>query len=177
MFKGTFTDDFGGYMREFAEFKYKAFKLGKTQGTVAALRKLIRFTNYTSGDLAEIVLAYMLGIFCAYHSDLYVAMTANLDKNGVDFMLTRFRKYNYPIQVKFNKENDHFYSDDITVVELGGDFDSFRATRYIDAMRGDYALFLVLIECDAYNEEEVCDFLEIEGIADLLKEAWRIIVN
>lgn len=169
--------NFDQHMEGFTRDKYRAFKLGKSQEPVSALQKLISVTDYPSGDVAEIVMAYMLGLFCSSRTDLYVAMTVSMDKKGVDFMLTRFREYNYPIQMKFNKKNERAYAPGITVVELGPDR-LFTGEKYLDPEAGNQALLRMLTECGAYEEEELFDFFdESEGIEELLIAAWRLIKN
>lgn len=169
--------NFDLHMKEFADLKYKGFRLGKSREPVSALQKLISVTDYPSGDVAEIVMAYMLGLFCSSRTDLYIAMTVSMDKKGVDFMLTRFREYNYPIQMKFNKRNERAYAPGITVVELGPDR-LFTGEKYLDPEAGNQALLRMLTECGAYEEEELFDFFdESEGIEELFIAAWRLIKN
>ena len=164
-------------MKEFADLKYKGFRLGKNRSELSELQKLIAVTDYPSGDVAEIVMAYMLGLFCSFRTDLYVAMTASMDKNGVDFMLTRFSEYNYPVQVKFNRKNERVYAPGITVVELGPDR-LFSGKKYLDPEAGNLVLLHMLTECGAYEEEELFDFFdESEGIEELFIAAWRLIKN
>jgi len=169
--------NFDLHMKEFADLKYKGFRLGKNRSELSELQKLIAVTDYPSGDVAEIVMAYMLGLFCSFRTDLYVAMTASMDKKGVDFMLTRFCKYNYPIQMKFNKDDDCLYDPAITVTKLGPDR-TFLGQRYLDTDAGNQALLRILTECGAYEEEEIFDsFEENEGFEELLIAAWRLIKN
>jgi len=169
--------NFDEHMRKFANDKYRAFKLGKDRADLAELQDLIAVTDYPSGDVAEIVMAYMLGLFCSFRTDLYASMTANMDKRGVDFMLTRFRKYNYPIQMKFNKDDDRIYDSSISVIKLGPDR-TFLGQRYLNTDAGNQALLRMLTECGAYEEEEIFDsFEENEGLEDLLIKAWRLIKN
>ena len=55
------------------------------------LRKLISVTEINSGDIAEIIIAFLLGnFFRAIDDGGRVYMTADLDKEGVDFEIVRF---------------------------------------------------------------------------------------
>ena len=48
-------------LKALASLKYAAFKIGRKMEPVEILRKLIAPTDLPSGDIAEVVLAYMLG--------------------------------------------------------------------------------------------------------------------
>ncbi len=156
---------------DFAELKRKAFSLT----SVEQLRNLIAKTNYPNGDVAELIVAFMLGNLCRTIDDgMQVFMTAKLDASGVDFCLRRFKK-NFYIQLKWNKRNTKIYEDYITVVETGPD-SSFKGTRYLEPQRGKFVLFDIMTIPMAYDEDEFYDIEE--NSPDLIQkcnEAWAII--
>lgn len=142
---------------------------------VQSLRELISETSLNNGDVAEIIISFLLGNFIrAIGDDAKVFMTADLDKKGVDFEIVRFRIH-YSIQLKWNKKNTKFYEDYIRVIEVGPD-PSFEGDIYIHPEKGGYMLYRLLVESGAYEEGEIYDFDdERPDFKEFCNEAWEII--
>ena len=143
--------------------------------TIAELRALISATNYASGDIAEIIISFLLGNFIRLiGDDAKVFMTADLDKIGVDFEIVRFHIH-YSIQLKWNKKNNKSYKDYIRVIEVGPD-SSFEGNMYLSPEKGCYMFYRFLMESGAYEEDEIYDFDdEHPDFKELCNEAWKII--
>ena len=158
-------------LMKFAELKREAFSLT----SVEQLRELISKTDYPNGDVAELIVAFMLGNLCRTFDDgLQVFMTAKLDASGVDFCLRRFRQ-NFYVQLKWNKVNTRLYEDYITVVEAGPD-KSFKGALYLKPQKGKFVLFDILTSTMAYDEEEFYDIEEKSpDFIQKCNEAWAII--
>ena len=139
------------------------------------LRKLISVTEINSGDIAEIIIAFLLGNFFRASDDGgRVYMTADLDKEGVDFEIVRFHIH-YSIQLKWNKKNNRTYRDYIRVIEVGPD-PSFEGDMYLPPEKGAYMFYKFLVEAGAYEEDEIYDFDdERPRFKELCNEAWKII--
>lgn len=154
-----------------AEIKRAAARLEDLED----LRKLISATKLNSGDIAEIIIAFLLGnFFRAIDDGAHVYMTADLDKEGVDFEIVRFHIH-YSIQLKWNKKNNRAYRDYIRVIEVGPD-PSFKGKIHLPPEKGAYMFYRLLIESGAYEEDEIYDFDdERPRFKELCNEAWKII--
>lgn len=163
-------------LKALASLKYAAFKIGRKMEPVEILRKLIAPTDLPSGDIAEVVLAYMLGYLTKVVRGLYVDMSAYADMKGVDFVLTRF-VYEHKLQLKFNRKDRRDYGEDI-VVFYAGPFSKFTGARYLKTNRGDNILLDVLVELNVYDFDEACDIIDgHRGLKRTCIEAWDIIRN
>ena len=160
-------------LMKFSDIKRKAMQLS----SIEDLKKLIAKTDYPSGDVAEIVMCFMLGNLCrAYDDGLRVFVSASSDRDGVDFCLRRFKR-NYYIQLMWNKKNDRVYPGHITVVEVGAGM-SFSGERYLPKMNGRRALYEVLVNSIAYDEDEFYDIEDnYPDFMDMCDEAWNLIKN
>ena len=156
-----------------ADVKKEALKLKEIKG----LRELIAATSFPNGDIAEVLVAFMLGNFARLFDDgLKVFMSASLDRDGSDFVLRRFH-INYHVQFKWNKKNDHEYPEYVVVIEEGADR-CFQGKHYLTPTKGKYVLFHVLVQSGAYEEDEIYDFMEAyPWFNDLCDEVWRTIKN
>ena len=154
-----------------AEIKRAAARLEDLED----LRKLISATELNSGDIAEIIIAFLLGnFFRAIDDGAHVYMTADLDKNGVDFEIVRFHIH-YSIQLKWNKKNNKSYRDYIRIIEVGPD-PSFEGDMYLPPEKGGYMFYKLLVESGAYEEDEIYDFDdEYPDFKEFCNEAWKII--
>jgi hypothetical protein len=154
-----------------ARNKREAFSLE----SVDELKRLIAATDCPSGDVAEIILAFMLGMFSRLFGDgMRVFMTAPLDVKGEDFRIVRF-EIPYSIQLKWNKKNDKVYPPHIKVIEVGAS-PAFKGERYLPAQRGYYMFYDFLAKSGAYEEDELWTFDEKHPeLADIFDEAWEII--
>ena len=158
-------------LKEAARVKRAAYRLE----TIEELRNLISATNYASGDVAEIIISFLLGRFIGLiGDDARVFMTADLDKEGVDFEIVRFHIH-YSIQLKWNKKNTKAYKDYIRVIEVGPD-SSFEGNMYLPPEKGCYMFYRFLMESGAYEEDEIYDFDdEHPDFKELCNKAWKII--
>lgn len=163
-------------LKALAALKYATFKIGRKKDPVEVLRELIAPTDLPSGDIAEIVLAYMLGYLTKTVRGLYVDMSAYADMKGVDFVLTRFG-YEHKLQLKFNRKDRRDYGEDI-VVFYAGPSRKFVGAKYLDEDRGDDILLNILLQLDVYDFDEACDIIDGHcGLKDACIEAWEIIRN
>lgn len=158
-------------LKEAAKTKRAAYHLE----TVKELKDLISVTSYVNGDVAEIIIAFLLGNFIrAIEDGARVFMTADLDRDGVDFEIVRFRIH-YSIQLKWNKKNTKTYKDYIHVIEVGPD-SSFEGKMYLPTEKGCYMFYRFLVESGAYEEDEIYDFDdEHPDFKELCNDAWKII--
>ena len=142
---------------------------------VEDLRDLISATALENGDIAEIIISFLLGNFIrAIGDDARLFMTADLDKKGVDFEIVRFHIH-YSIQLKWNKINDQPYENYIRVIEVGPD-PSFKGKIHLPPEKGTYMFYRLLVESGAYEEDEIYDFDdERPRFKELCNEAWKII--
>ena len=161
-------------MNELCSLKRFALKHGQALKKPGKLQKEISVTYLSAGDVAEIWMAYMLGLFSAIAEDgLKVYITTSLDKEGVDFCLKRFKSQSY-LQMKFCKKNDRIYPSDIKVVELGG-AKSFSGINELDPMNGNEALYNLLIASGLYDEDEIYDIFEKHSwFEPTCNEVWRL---
>ena len=146
-------------MQELCFLKRLAIKEGQLLNEPDKIRKKISVTHLASGDVAEIWMSYMLGLFSATANDgLRIYVTTALDKEGVDFCLKRFR-FNYYVQMKFCKHNTKPYPDYIKVVEVAGG-SNFQGKTEFPHTLGKYAVFQLLFESGAYDEDELYDIFD-----------------
>lgn len=166
---------FNQKMNELCTLKRFALKQGQALKKPGNIQKEISVTYLSAGDVAEVWVAYMLGLFSAIADDgLRVFITTSLDREGVDFCLKRFKSQSY-IQMKFCKHNDRMYSDDIKVVELGG-AKRFSGLNELDPMNGNEALYNLLIKSGLYDEDEIYDIFERQDwFEPTCNEVWRLI--
>lgn len=163
-------------LKALASLKYAAFKIGRKMEPVEILRKLIAPTDLPSGDIAEVVLAYMLGYLTKVVRGLYVDMSAYADMKGVDFVLTRFG-YEHKLQLKFNRKDRRDYGEDI-VVFYAGPSSKFIGTKYLEEDRGDNILLNILLSMDVYDFDEACDIIDDHRrLKEACIRAWEIIKN
>ena len=154
--------------------KRKAFNLVSLND----LKTLIAKTEYPSGDVAEIVVAFMLGQWARLYGDgLRVFMTASLDARGEDFRLMRF-EISFSVQFKFNKKNTRCYPAYIRVIEEGPDRSAFHGMNYLPFTKGKYVLADVLVNSGAYEIDEAYDFMDDHlELSNICNKAWQIIKN
>jgi len=164
-------------VKELSDYKYLAAKAGRENVSWLefVFRSKLGLTDFNSGDLAEIVICWMLGSFQRIDGDLSVHSSVRADMQGADVVLTRFVEVK--IQLKFNKKNERYYGRDIIVIELGPSRE-FTGTFYLDKESGNSVLMRVLTESGLYSEEEVYDLFEIEDeFEEDMRRAWEWIVN
>lgn len=144
---------------------------------------------FEDGQAAEVVMAYMLGLFKAAFRDrgFYIVVSGRRDEEGADFTFQRSNKAGYVdtfnVQLKFDKDDCRCYGNTVTVVKCGGSKKYTQLDRYgyakkrsLPVCRGDRALFKMLTECGAFHEEEVLDFLdEHEHFVDVINACWELI--
>ena len=134
------------------------------------------FTDFNTGDLAEILVLWMLGMFQRVDKNLSVHSAPRLDMEGIDVVLRRFNQEFY-IQIKFNKNNDRYYGDEITVIEVGPPT-TFLGHIYTRKENGNAVLFSILSECGAYSEEELYDLFEKDdSFEETIRKAWEWLRN
>lgn len=169
------NENFYKKMKELCSLKRFALKQGQALKKPGNVRREISVTYLSAGDVAEIWMAYMLGLFSAIADDgLRVFITTSLDREGVDFCLKRFKSQAY-LQMKFCKHNDRIYPDDIRVVELGG-AKGFSGLNELDSMNGNEALYNLLLESGLYDEDEIYDIFERQDwFEKTCKEVWKLI--
>ena len=133
-------------------------------------------TDLNTGDLAEVLIMWMLGYFQRFDKNLSVHSNPRLDMEGVDILLKRFGQ-EFPIQIKFNKNNDRYYGGEITVVEVGPPA-TFLGHIYTRKENGNAVLFSILSECGAYSEEELYDLFEKDDtFEETIRKAWEWLKN
>ena len=166
---------FNQKMNELCTLKRFALKQGQALKKPWNVQKEISVTYLSAGDVAEVWVAYMLGLFSAIADDgLRVFITTSLDKEGVDFCLKRFKSQAY-MQMKFCKRNDKIYPSDIKVVELGAT-KGFSGLNELDPMNGNEALYNLLIASGLYDEDEIYDIFEKQDwFEPTCNEVWRLI--
>ena len=169
------NETFNGKMNELCFLKRFALKQGQSLRKPDRVQKEISVTYLAAGDVAEIWMAYMLGLFSAIADDgLRVFITTSLDMEGVDFCLKRFKSQSY-MQMKFCKRNDKIYPDDVKVVELGAT-KWFSGLNELDPMNGNEALYNLLIKSGLYDEDEIYDIFEKQDwFEPTCNEVWRLI--
>ena len=162
-------------MKELCYLKRFALKEGQTLQKPKNVQDKISVTYLSAGDVAEIWMAYMLGLFSAIADDgLRVFITTSLDREGVAFCLKRFKSQSY-IQMKFCKHNDKIYSDDIKVVELGA-AKGFSGRNELPSMNGNEALYNLLFESGLYDEDEIYLIFESRRwFETVCKDVWKLI--
>lgn len=168
---------FENLLKELCAFKRFAIKEGQSKNSPSEVFKRISVTDFTSGDVAEILMAYMLGLFSAIADDnLRIYVTTSLDKEGVDFCLKRFRQ-EYYVQMKFCKHNTKVYPSYVKVVEVGA-WRGFKGWTQLPVMGGNEALYSLLVESGAYDEDEIYDIFEsCPGFEDECRKIWVHIKN
>ena len=164
-------------IKDLCEFKRLARKEGQARNLPDKLREMIKATSFPSGDVAEIWMVYMLGLFSVIAEDgLKIYTTVALDKEGTDFLLRRF-DMNFHVQQKFCIKNKKYYPPHIRVVEVGA-WKGFNGLTELPSCTGSYAVFRILEESGAYDEEELYDiFEENEEFVKLCNEVWTYIKN
>lgn len=165
-------------VKELASYKFLACKAGRQEKNWKNFVKdsKLMLTDLNTGDLAEISIMWMLGMFQRVDKNLSVHSAPRLDMEGIDVVLRRFNQEFY-IQIKFNKNNDHYYGDEITVVEVGPPT-TFLGHTYTKKESGNIVLFKILSLCGAYSEEELYDLFEKEErFEEKIKEAWEWLRN
>ena len=169
------NETFNAKMNELCYLKRFALKHGQALRKPDRVQKEISVTYMSAGDVAEIWMAYMLGLFSAIAEDgLRVFITTSLDREGVDFCLKRFKSQSY-IQMKFCKHNDKIYSDDIKVVELGA-AKGFSGRNELPSMNGNEALYNLLFESGLYDEDEIYLIFESRRwFETVCKDVWKLI--
>ena len=169
------NETFNKKMNELCYLKRFALKQGQALRKPDRVQKEISVTYMSAGGVAEIWMAYMLGLFSAIAEDgLRVFITTSLDREGVDFCLKRFKSQAY-MQMKFCKKNDRIYPDDIRVVELGG-AKGFSGLNELPSMNGNEALYNLLIASGLYDEDEIYDIFEKQDwFEPTCNEVWRLI--
>ena len=162
-------------MKELCYLKRFALKEGQTLQKPENVQNKISVTYLSAGDVAEIWMAYMLGLFSAIAEDgLKVFITTSLDKEGVDLCLKRFKSQAY-MQMKFCKRNDKIYPSDIKVVELGAT-KGFSGLNELDPMNGNDALYKLLIKSGLYDEDEIYLIFESQDwFETACKNVWKLI--
>lgn len=136
---------------------------------------------YSSGDIAEIYMAYMLGAFQTV-ADRYINVKffEKEDIMGADFIISLSPVETKYIQMKFAKKNDQTYSKYITVVEIGPD-KSFTGKNELKNRPGSSALFDFLVLSGIYTEDEeevlYSIFDEHPEIDALCKKVWSKITG
>lgn len=170
-------EKFEKILKELCTLKRFAIKEGQSKNDPSEVFKKISMTDFTSGDVAEILMGYMLGLFSAIADDnLRIYVTTSLDKEGVDFCLKRFRQ-EYYVQMKFCKRNTKVYSSYIQVVEVGA-CSAFKGLTQLRPMGGSEALYTLLLGSGAYDEDEIYDIFEsCQGFEDKCKKVWALIKN
>ena len=164
-------------VKELAEYKYLAAKAGRENVSWLDFvsRSKLGLTDFNSGDLAEIVICWMLGSFQRIDGDLSVHSSVRADMQGADIVLNRFVEAK--VQLKFNKKNERYYGRDIVVIEVGPSR-KFTGTFYLDKESGNNVLMKVLMESGLYSEEELYDLFEVEEeFEEDMRRAWEWIVN
>ena len=169
------NETFNSKMNELCFLKRFALKQGQALKKPRNVQKEISVTYLSAGDVAEVWMAYMLGLFSAIAGDgLRVFITTSLDKEGVDFCLKRFKSQAY-MQMKFCKHNDRIYSDDIKVVELGA-AKGFSGKNELPSMNGNEALYNLLFESGLYDEDEIYLIFESQRwFETACKDVWKLI--
>lgn len=169
------NETFNQKMKELCELKRFAIKHGAAQSSPEKLRKIISTTTLAAGDVAEIWMSYMLGYFSSISDDnLRIFVTTGLDRDGIDFCLKRFRS-EYYVQMKFCKHNTRSYPEYVKVVEVGG-WKGFAGKNELPAYLGNYALFYILAESGAYDEEELYAIFEANpNLVKICDEVWTYI--
>jgi hypothetical protein len=167
-------------LENFNNLKNAAYDNGKNYSgndDIAVLKKMVRYMD-SYGDIAEILIAYMLGVFAHHVGNFEAVMTAALDACGTDFLLIRSngRRKKFWVQTKFcNKNYTKIYADYVKTIIVGA-CKEFTGDRYgTEIMPGNIILYNILTESGAYAEEEVYGFFEIEGIENLLRDVWKIL--
>lgn len=141
-----------------------------------ALRAVIGKTKFDNGDIAEIIMAFLLGRFASlvHDSSFVIVMEPELDLDGIDFKIWH-RHIARSVQLKWNKKNDQPYDWFIHVIELGASKE-FDGKHHVPSEKGRYAFYRFLIESNAFSEEEVWTFDEEHpDFGKLCDEAWKII--
>lgn len=164
-------------VKELSDYKYLAAKAGRENVSWLEFvsRSKLGLTDFNSGDLAEILVCWMLGSFQRIDGDLSVHSSVRADMQGADVVLNRFVEVK--IQLKFNKKNERYYGRDIVVIELGPSR-KFTGAFYLDKQSGNRILMKVLEESGLYSEEEICDLFEVEDeFEEDMRRAWEWIVN
>lgn len=138
-------------------------------------------TDFQTGKIAEIVVAWMLGYFQSIKKDgLKVYINDTLDFAGIDFRLEKFGVRS-DIQQKFNisEDNDRrVYNNNIVIFRCGPDKKVFTGTFFVKSMTGDTVLIDLLEQSGLYNLEELLDvFDNVEEFGNMLRLAWRFMKN
>ncbi len=169
-------ESIGKQLVALCRLKQLAIKTGQQKKPVDVVAAKIKATDLPSGDVAEILMAYMLGFFSAIAGNLKVYTTVDLDKKGVDFSLKmrNYLKAAY-IQMKFCKHNTKSYPPYITVVEVGA-WPGFGGLTELSSCPGNAALFKILINSGLYDEDEIyCIFESYYGFEENCREVWELI--
>lgn len=173
-------EDFKNEMHKLAQDKNMAFKLDMDLKKLSELRKLLESTSYADGLTVEIIVAYLLGYFKRLTrndgwGELFVTMSAFLDKHGIDFVLTRFG-LEHKIQLKFNDMRPYDIRDDVYLFRAAPSkkFEGANFMGMID--RGDSVFLNFLSVSETYDDEELYKFFEEhESFAVTCREAWEIV--
>ena len=173
--------EFYEMMHVLASIKNKAFKLGMSGADVDELRNLICMTDYASGLVAEIIVAYLLGMFKRLVKQdgggvIHVTMSAFLDKCGTDFTISRFGD-DHKIQFKFNDIRPYVTEKDVYLFRAAPSR-KFRGTNFMNGEidRGDNIFLNLFVESEVYDEDDIYTFFENhESFAAICREAWEII--
>ena len=171
------TEKINNEIKELCELKRLARKEGQAWSSPNKIREAISTTDLPSGDVAEIWMMYMLGLFSVIADDgLKIYATSALDKEGTDFLLRR-SGMEFHVQQKFCVKNKKYYPSYIKVVEVGA-WKGFEGLTELPSCTGSYAVFRILEESGAYDEEELYDlFEENEEFVQLCNKVWTYIKN
>lgn len=158
-----------------ASYKYCAGKAGRKDvpWEEFAEEEQHGLDDLNTGDLAEILMMWMIGKFQQIDHHLSVITCPKLDADGIDLMLERSGGSSR-LHLTFNRKNDRVYAPDIMVVELGAS-KTFSGKIYTDiTMEGNRALFEVLSKSGHYSSAEIFDLFELAyPLEEELIEAWR----
>ena len=167
-------------VQELNRLKYLAAKAGRKDAEWLEFvsEEKLGDTELNTGDLAEILVMWMLGIFQRIDSELSVHASPFLDMQGIDIALRRFSGKAADIQLKFNRKNRQAYGKGISVIELRPSSKFTGELYLVGTEPGNSVLLRILTECGVYVDEEVYDLFESEyGFEERLNRAWEWLKN
>lgn len=167
--------------KELNDWKKCAFLAGQRNilWSVWEERTKIRFTDFQTGKIAEIIIAWMLGIFQENAGiNFEVRMNKKLDEKGkTDFAITR-QGMTSKIQMKFENNKEVILPYDVIRIDLAAakGFEGRKIWKHHDS--GALALNKLLTQTGLFDTFEVSDFLdEHPDIEKALNFAWKFMKN
>lgn len=165
--------------------KNLAFAYGKAKWLFAAFVKRTKITfdydvTWTDGLFAELIIAWMCGLFAVHNPDFDVKISVALDhQHKTDFLVNRRGKdgniHQQKVQMKFNNDQAFRLPQDVKLVRLAPSPTFFG--KFLSPMTGYEAFKAFLLSTDLYTAKELDSnkWLNSPNLQKAFNDAWSSI--